>query len=95
MEEERENRTEGGEGLPDAEFSALMETVSRAAPLVSAIAPLLSGGAPSEKREKGSKCGRREALLLALKPYLSDERCAAVDYLLRLSRVGDAIRSLQ
>lgn len=95
MDEEREYRTEGGEGLPDAEFSALMETVSRAAPLVSAIAPLLSGVAPSEKREKGSKCGRREALLLALKPYLSDERCAAVDYLLRLSRVGDAIRSLQ
>ena len=95
MDGEQEHRTSEGEGLPDAEFSALMETVSRAAPLVSAIAPLLSGGAPPPPKQKGNACGRREALLLALKPYLSAERCEAVDYLLRLARVGDAIRSLQ
>ncbi len=86
------------EGLPDEEFSALMETVSRAAPLVSAIAPLLGGGGkapPPKEGGRGKGCARREALLLALKPYLSSERCAAIDYLLRLSRVGDAIRSLQ
>ena len=97
MDEERARPPEDGEGLPDEEFSALMETVSRAAPLVSAIAPLFSGGgkSPPSPGGGGKGCARREALLLALKPYLSPERCAAIDYLLRLSRVGDAIRSLQ
>ena len=95
MGEELEPRKKEGEGVSDEEFSALMETVSRAAPLVSAIAPLLGGGTPQNSAKRGDKCGRREALLLALKPYLSAERCDAVDYLLRLARVGDAIRSLQ
>ena len=96
MDEERDTAKGGGEGLPDEEFSALLQTVSRAAPLVSAIAPLLGGDQPHpHKGGEGKGCARREALLLALKPYLSPDRCAAVDYLLRLARVGDAIRSLQ
>ena len=89
------------EGLPEEEFSHLMNSIST-------MAPLLKGFFASQKEShseppptKGhddafrGHCARREALLLALKPYLSPARCAAVDYFIRLSRVGDAIRSLQ
>ena len=80
--------TEGG--LDEAELSALMDSVSAVAPLLRGVL----GGGKGEGEGKG-KCSRREALLLALKPYLSGERCEAVDYLIRLARVGDAIRALK
>ena len=69
-----------------------------AAPLIGSLAPLLGGGGgkpPPHGGERKEGSARREALLLALKPYLSPERCDAIDYLLRLARVGEAIRALQ
>ena len=97
--------TEGadtGKGLPEAEFAELLQSVSTMAPLLKGM---LGAARPAEPppsaREtehgegRGGYCQRREALLVALKPYLSPARCQAVDYLIRLSRVGDAIRNLQ
>lgn len=92
------------DGIPEEEFSRLLSSISTMAPLFKGF--LSSGGDSTSKREHEQPhhdplprhdhhCARREALLLALKPYLSPSRCAAVDYFIRLSRVGDAIRSLQ
>ena len=80
------------EGLPEGEFTALQQRDSAFAPLLKGFlsSPDTGGGAPPPHK---SHCARREALLLSLKPYLSPERCEAVDYLVRLARVGDAIRS--
>ena len=83
------------DGLPEEEFSALLDGVTRMAPLLKGFLPPAGGGGEREEKPHAGGCQRREALLVALKPYLSPERCAAVDYLIRLSRVGDAIRSLQ
>lgn len=80
--------TEGG--LDEAELSALMDSVSAVAPLLRGVL----GGGKGEGEGKG-KCSRREALLLALKPYLSPERCDMVEYLIRMSRISDLLRSLQ
>jgi hypothetical protein len=33
-------------------------------------------------------------LLIALKPFLSPERCRAIDMLLGLSRLGDALQKM-
>ena len=38
--------------------------------------------------------GCRNDLLLALKPFLSPERCRAIDMLLGLSRLGDALQKM-
>lgn len=98
MAEEEMRRTDG---LPEEEFSKLLQSVSTMAPLIKGLLPQ---GPPVDKppsadtaREGKSHghCAKREALLLALKPYLSPARCEAVDYFIRLARVGDAIRSLQ
>ena len=100
MSEEQSTPFQEGEGLPEEEFAKLIQSVS-------SMAPLLKGFFPPKSEEGGghkdgapphfgkAPCPRREALLLALKPYLSPERCAAVDYLIRLARVGDAIRAMQ
>lgn len=77
------------EGLPEEDFEKLMGSIS-------AMAPLLKGFFAKEPPGAAvGGCHRREALLLALRPYLSPARSAAVDYFIRLARVGDAIRSLQ
>ena len=86
------------EGLPEEEFSKLLQSVSTMAPLLKSFLPRDS--APKHEHEEHGDghhghCQRREALLLALKPYLSPARCDAVDYFIRLARVGDAIRALQ
>ena len=92
MSEERE-----AQGLPPEEFEALMASVTRAAPLLKGFLGKSEGGPPPSGAQghAGRGCDRREALLCSLKPYLSPEKCAAIDYLIRLSRVGDAIRALQ
>ena len=89
------------EGLPEEEMANLMQTVSAVAPLLKGfLAPSagISTQGESPAPHGGGRedyCKRREGLLLALKPYLSPARCEAIDYLIRLSRVGDAIRNLQ
>ena len=85
------------DGLPEQEFEALMASVTRMAPLLKGLLGK-GGNAPDAEQnacDEVSGTDRREVLLCALKPYLSPEKCAAVDYLIRLSRVGDAIRALQ
>ena len=88
MSEEQRN-----EGLPEEEFSALLQSIGKAAPLLGGL--LGGGGHTQEHTPHTDACARREALLCALKPYLSKQRCDAVDYLLRLWRVGDAIKGLK
>ena len=80
------------EGLPEAEFADLLQTVSTVAPLLKGF---LAPSSPQTDKAPTSGCQRREALLCAMKPYLSPARCEAVDYLIRLARVGDAIRALK
>ena len=79
---------EVGKGIPDEEFSALLASLDKAAPLVRALS---KGGQELPPAGQG---GDRRALLCALKPYLSPSRCEAVDYLLRLWQVGDTIKRL-
>ncbi|MBQ8357949.1 MAG: hypothetical protein IJX39_09115 [Clostridia bacterium] len=110
MPEEQNDLSPRQDGLPEDEFSDLLQSMTAMAPLLKGFLPTASdkgkpsGGGPPDgegHHDKGSHrkgkelCDRREALLLALKPYLSPSRCAAVDYLIRLARVGDAIRALQ
>jgi hypothetical protein len=52
-----------------------------------------AGSTPSARESTYDK--RRNDLLLALKPFLSKERCEAVDMILRLSTLGNVLRHLQ
>ena len=54
--------------------------------LMGAIGPLLG--------DKGGKKDEKTALLLALKPYMSPERCDAIDKLIMLGRLGEVMRQL-
>ena len=38
--------------------------------------------------------GNHAALLCALKPYLSEDRCRAIDYIIKLEKLGDVLKTL-
>lgn len=84
-----EERTDGA-GLPDGEFRAILEGIGAAAPVMKTLMRPPSG----VSADADDPYARREALLCALKPYLSKERCDAVDYLLRMWRTKEAIRAI-
>lgn len=68
--------------------------------IVTGLAPLMSGmsakRSPShEKNDKGSEAVRREALLCALKPYVSESRREAIDYIIRISRISELLKPNQ
>lgn len=74
-----------GSGLSEGDFADVMAGIDKAAPLLRAMSGK-GGGSASPSR--------REALLYALKPYLSPARCEAADYLLRLWQVGALIKNI-
>jgi hypothetical protein len=73
------------EGSPEGELDAVMADVERVAPLLRAM---------TGRGEGGEDATHSEALLHALKPYLSPTRREAADYLLRLWRLGALIRNM-
>lgn len=79
-----------------AEESVAAEAAPTAAgggDMLASLVPMLSrlqsvSGALPRKDDK------RECLLLALKPYLSQERCEAIDQMLKISRISDVFKNM-
>ena len=75
-----------------SEQAPVEESVSDTKPpdAISALAPLLS--ADLSKLSKGDD--KRACLLRALKPYLSENRCEAIEYIIKFSTISDVIKRL-
>lgn len=56
---------------------------------ISALAPLISGSLGGSKADSDRAC-----LLRALKPYLSEGRCEAIEYIIKFSKLTDVIKNL-
>ena len=69
-----------------ADASAGTDTVSALIPMLSKLSSL--------GLDKGNSGFKHEQLLVALKPYVSKNRCDAIDYILRLSRLSGLIGGL-
>ena len=79
-----------GDFLPvgSSAISALPpDLIGKLPALMSALGPML-GKADGKKDEK-------TALLLALKPYMSPERCDAIDKLIMFGRISEVIKQLR
>ena len=65
--------------------------------MMAVLGPILgAAGEPPQahKQEKNAEACRND-LLLALKPFLSPERCHAIDTMLRISKLGNIIRQIK
>lgn len=76
--------------LPDVMkmLAPMMQQGSSSGASVPTVAAASHGGGERDRR------GCRNDLLVALKPFLSPERCRAIDMLLGLSRLGDALQKM-
>ena len=75
------------------------ELMAKLPQIMSALGPMLSStavntGKSSPPRERSAEDCRND-LLLALKPFLSPERCQAIDTLLRISKLGTVLRRIK
>lgn len=52
------------------------------------------GDTPASAPKSHHKSNRSCELLRALKPYLSKERCDAIDYMLNFSKIGDLLGTI-
>ena len=93
-------KAEGSDSSANPEQSAASSASPDLSSIVTGLAPLMSGmGAKQphlhEKNDKGSEAVRREALLCALKPYVSESRREAIDYIIRISRISELLKPNQ
>lgn len=84
-----------GEKAPDAgsplsTLTSNPELMAKLPELISLMGPLL--GAPAKR---SSETDKKLALLCALKPYLSPKRCETVDYITKISKLGDTIKHIK
>ncbi|MBR4873953.1 MAG: hypothetical protein IKV00_08970 [Clostridia bacterium] len=63
--------------------------------VVAAIRPFLAGESAPQKPAGGGASSHRTALLCALKPYLSPRRREAIDYITRISKLGDVMKQMK
>jgi len=77
---------------PDALSAVLSnpELMAKLPDVMTALTPVLKGNSP-----KKAPPDRRTALLLALRPYLSEGRCEAIDYITRIGKLGDVVKNLK
>ena len=74
---------------------------SREPDLAASLMPIISRlgtlglGSGKDGGGLGGKGGKHAALLCALKPYLSKNRCDAIDYMLKISQMSDIISKLR
>ncbi len=56
--------------------------------------PVLSSDAPASATKHSPNADSRTALLCAMKPYLSRDRQNAIDYIVKIGRLGDILKTL-
>lgn len=65
--------------------------------VISVLRPMFGDGGQKAppKNESPHASNRRMTLLCALKPYLSPRRCEAIDYITRISKLGDMMKNMK
>ena len=73
-------------------MAKLPEVMAMLRPMMQENAHPEAASVPSAPKPQGT---HRDELLLALKPFLSPERAAAIDLLLKLGRLGSVLNALK
>lgn len=75
------------------------EMMAKLPSIMASLGPMLGksnekSAAPASKSMSKHAPDKRIALLAALKPYMNPKRCEAIDYIIKLDKIGDLLRSL-
>lgn len=88
-----ENKKEEDE--PSQEKASEVSSVSSLPPEIMKALPAFLSLMSGEGKAKSKSEANREALLYALKPYLSKSRADAIEKIIRLSRLGDILSEIK
>jgi hypothetical protein len=83
-------KNEGNDAAPTTDTSATLTSSKDISALMGNIAPLLSASSKGGSKKDDD----RACLLRALKPYLSNSRSEAIDYIIKFSVLAKALKNL-
>lgn len=66
------------------------EVMAKLPEVMAALSPMLGGNSGEKKTHD-----KKTALLNALRPYLSEGRCEAIDYIARLEKLSDVVKNIR
>ena len=72
----------------------IIEMMSQTKQQASSEAATVSAGSVLKPSQPSHLTDNRTALLCAMKPYLSDDRRRVIDYIVKLGRLGDILKTL-
>lgn len=75
-------------------LAKLPQILATVKPLLSSLS-LPTSATPSKEEQHRSLPACRDNLLLALKPFLSPERCQAIDSMLRIAKLGEILGQIK
>ena len=89
----RSSDTTSSEKSPPSIDSLLSnpDVMSKLPEVINVIKPIVSG----EKTPQSHSVDKRIGLLVAMKPFLSAKRCEAIDYIARMSKLSDTLKTLK
>ena len=58
------------------------------------LSPMMSGSGAKNHSPAHDPTDKRACLLLAIKPYLSKERCEAIDYIIKFSKLSEILKTM-
>lgn len=93
---EKEDTVVNGETVEDGnvnfspDVTAMMQKLPEVMRLVG---PMMSKGEGGKKFSSGAN-NKRTCLLSAIKPYLNEHRCEAIDYIIRFSELSELIKKI-
>ena len=67
------------------------DIMSKLPDVINVIKPMMDG----EKSQQSHSIDKRIGLLVAMKPFLSAKRCEAIDYIARMSKLSDTLKTLK
>ena len=92
-------KTEGADSSPSSPSSILSDpdVMAKLPEVISVLRPVMESKETGEKKAPPPHHAgdRRTALLCALKPYLSPRRREAIDYITKISKLGDVMKNLK
>ena len=96
----------GEESNKETQTPKAEESVAAAAPLdtdalmqklpqmMKLLSPMLSGAGVQNHPSAPLPSDKRTCLLLAIKPYMSQERCEAIDYIIKFSQLSEILKAI-
>ena len=86
-----QKRDGGGEEKTSADIAAMAQRLPE---IINMLAPAMQSKGGAKQGEGAIASDKRACLLAAMKPYMSPQRCAAIDYIIKFSQISEILKKI-